>query len=135
MSFVKEFKDFALKGNLVDLAIGFVMGGAFAKVTSSFIDGMVMPMVGMLQGKDMSDWKKVLKPAELDATGKEVAAEIAVKYGKFITVCIEFLIVAFVMFLVIKAMNAAKKKEAEAAPAVPPVQETLLSEIRDLLKK
>ena len=137
MGFIKEFKEFALKGNLVDLAIGFVMGTAFAKVTSAFIDGMVMPAIGMIQGKDMSDWKMVLQPATLDATGKEIATEVAVKYGKFITVSIEFLIVALVMFLVIKAMNAAKKKEAAlpVAPPAPSKEEVLLGEIRDSLKK
>ncbi len=135
MGFVKEFKDFAMKGNLVDLAIGFVMGTAFAKVTSSFIDGMVMPMVGMIQGKDMSDWKTVLKPAGFDSTGKEITAEVAIKYGYFLTVTLEFIIVALVMFLVIKAMNKAKRKQEEAPAIVATKEEILLSEIRDLLKK
>lgn len=134
MSFVKEFKSFALRGNLIDMAIGFVMGTGFAKVTSAFIDGMVMPLVGMVQGKDLSDWKMILKASEMDASGKEIASEVAIKYGTFITVSIEFVIIAMVMFMVIKAINKAKKEE-EAAPATPPAQEVLLSEIRDLLKK
>jgi large conductance mechanosensitive channel len=132
MGMVKEFKEFALKGNLVDMAIAFVMGGAFGKVTSSFIDGMVMPLVSMLTGGvNFNDMKHVLKAAEGDN------AEVAVKYGSFITVAIEFLVIAFVMFLVIKAINKMKKKEAEApaAPPEPSSTDKLLSEIRDALKK
>ncbi len=137
MGMVKEFKEFALKGNLVDLAVGFVMGAAFTKITTAFIGGMIMPLVGMIQGKDLNDWKLVLKPAEVGVDGKEAVAEVAVKYGTFITVTIEFLIVAFVMFMLIKALNKMKKKEAEApaAPPEPSAQEKLLMEIRDSLKK
>jgi large conductance mechanosensitive channel len=137
MSFVKEFKEFAMKGNLVDLAVGFVMGAAFTKITTAFINGMVMPLVGMIQGKDFNEWKWVLKAAQVGEDGKETAAEVAVKYGTFITVTIEFVIVAFVMFMLIKAINKMKKKEEEApsAPAEPTVQEALLMEIRDALKK
>jgi large conductance mechanosensitive channel len=139
MGFLKEFKDFAMRGNLVDLAVGFVMGAAFGKVTNAFINGVVMPVVGLIQGKDLSEWKLVLKPAETGADGKEIA-EVAIQYGNFISVTVEFIIVAFVMFLVIKGMNAAKKKEAEApapvpAPPDPTNEEKLLAEIRDLLKK
>jgi large conductance mechanosensitive channel len=137
MGMIKEFKEFALKGNLVDMAIAFVIGGAFGKVVSAFIDGMVMPAVGMLTGGvNFNDMKIVLKEAGKDAAGKDIA-EVAVKYGSFITIAIEFLIVAFVMFMVIKAMNAAKKKEAEvpAEPAAPTATESLLAEIRDALKK
>lgn len=125
---LKEFKEFALKGNLVDIAVGFVMGAAFAKVTGAFIDGVVMPCVGLIQGKDLSQWKWVLKQAEGDN------AEVAIQYGTFISVAIEFTIIAFVMFLVIKGMNSIKKNEA-AAPPTPTQEETLLTEIRDLLKK
>ncbi len=135
MGFVSEFKEFALKGNLVDLAVAFVMGAAFNKVTSAFIDGMVMPIVGMIQGKDFSEWKFTLKEATTDESGKVIEA-VAVKYGAFITVVVEFLIVAFVMFVVIKAINTAKRKE-EAAPAAAPAptkEEILLTEIRDALK-
>ncbi len=133
MGMMKEFKEFALKGNLVDMAIAFVMGGAFGKVTSAFIDGMVMPVVGMLTGGvDFNDMKKVLKAA--DAEGK---GEVAIKYGAFITVAIEFLVVAFVMFMVIKAINKMKKKEAEAsaAPTEPSSTDKLLAEIRDAVRK
>jgi large conductance mechanosensitive channel len=143
MGMLKEFKEFALKGNLVDMAIAFVMGGAFGKVTAAFIDGLVMPLVGMIQGKDFNNLYIGLNEASKQAavTGlplakaKEVGPVFA--YGEFITVAIQFLIVAFVMFMVIKAMNAAKKKQ-EAAPAAPPAPtatETLLAEIRDALKK
>ena len=136
MGFVKEFKEFAVKGNLVDLAVGFVMGAAFTKVTSAFIQGMVMPLIGLIQGKDLSEWKWVVKPASVDASGAEVA-EVSVKYGTFISSIIEFIVVAFVMFLVIKAINAMKRKqeEAPAAPPEPSSTDKLLIEIRDQLKK
>ena len=136
MGFVKESKEFAVKGNLVDLAVGFVMGAAFTKVTSAFIQGMVMPLIGLIQGKDLSEWKWVVKPASVDASGAEVA-EVSVKYGTFISSIIEFIVVAFVMFLVIKAINAMKRKqeEAPAAPPEPSSTDKLLIEIRDQLKK
>lgn len=142
MGMLKEFKEFAMKGNLVDMAVAFVMGGAFGKVTSSFIDGMVMPLVGQLTGGvDFNDMKKVLTPAVAevkDASGAVVTpavTEVAVKYGTFITVTIEFLVVAFVMFMVIKAINKMKKAEPAPAPAGPSNEEKLLMEIRDALKK
>lgn len=141
---LKEFKEFAIKGNLVDTAIAFVMGAAFGKIVSAFVDGMVMPLVGMLTGGvDFSKLEYTLKDkidAVKDAAGKVTTPEVAavtVKYGAFITVVIDFTIVAFVMFLVIKAINKMKKKEAEAptAPPAPSATETLLAEIRDALKK
>ncbi len=135
---LKEFKEFALKGNLVDMAIAFVMGAAFGKVTSAFIDGVVMPIIGQITtGVDFNNMKKVLTPEVKDAAGKVVTPEVAIKYGTFITVCIEFIVVAFVMFLVIKAINKMKKKqeEAPAAPPEPSATEKLLAEIRDSLKK
>lgn len=137
MGMIKEFKEFAVKGNLVDMAIAFVMGAAFTKLTSAFIDGMVMPAVGMLTGGvNFDDKVLTLKEATKDAAGKDVAA-VAIKYGHFITVAVEFIIVAFVMFMVIKAINKMKKKEAEApaAPAEPSSTDKLLIEIRDSLKK
>ncbi len=137
MGMMKEFKEFAMKGNLVDMAIAFVMGGAFGKVVSAFIDGMVMPAVGMLTGGvNFDDKVVVLKEASKDEAGKEIAA-VVVKYGHFITVAVEFTIIAFVMFMVIKAINKMKKKEAEApaAPAEPSSTDKLLAEIRDALKK
>lgn len=136
MSMIKEFKEFAIKGNLVDLAVGFVMGAAFTKVTSAFIDGMVMPLIGMIQGKDLSQWKTVLKVASKGADGKEIP-EVAIKYGTFLSVAIEFIIVAFVMFLVIKAINKMKKKQELiiVVAAEPSSTDKLLIEIRDALKK
>jgi large conductance mechanosensitive channel len=140
MGFIKEFKEFAINGNLVDLAVAVVIGGAFGKVVSSFIDGMVMPAIGMLTGGvDFNDMKKVLKEGVAEsknADGSVIAAvpEVAIKYGTFITVAIEFLVVAFVVFMIIKAMNSMKKKQEEA-PAGPSSTDALLMEIRDALKK
>ena len=118
MGMLKEFKDFAMKGNLIDLAVGFVMGAAFTAVTTSFINGIVMPLVSLIAGKDFSAWKVVLRKAEMDAAGVATKPEIAIMYGTFISAAIYFIIVAFVMFIVIKAINSMKKKEAEA-PAAP----------------
>lgn len=132
---LKEFKEFALKGNLVDMAIAFVMGGAFGKVVSAFVEKMFAPIIGLLMGGiDLADKKFVVKDAVLDAAGKETAPAVAIEWGLFVTALIDFIIVAFVMFMIIKAMNKMKKPEPEAAPAGPS-QEQLLAEIRDLLKK
>ena len=132
----KEFKEFAMKGNLIDMAVGLVIGAAFGAVTSAFIDGMFMPLVGQIfQMGDLAQAKYVLSPEVKDAAGKVLTAESAVKYGSFISNVINFIIVAFVMFMIIKAMNKMKKAEAAAPPAAPPAQEVLLAEIRDLLKK
>lgn len=138
MGVFKEFKEFAMKGNLVDMAVAFVMGAAFGKIVSAFINGLVMPVIGVLTtGIDFKDMKIVLAEAQLDAAGKVIKPEAALMYGDFITVFIDFLIVAFVMFLVVKAMNKAKKKQEQepTAPPVPTKDQELLSEIRDLLKK
>ena len=144
MGFIKEFKDFAMRGNLIDFAVGVVVGGAFGKVTSSFVDGMVMPVVGkIIGGADFSELKYKIQDGGkevMDAAGNittKAVPEVFIKYGEFITSIIDFMVVAFVMFLVIKAMNKMKEKEAEtpAAPPAPTKEETLLTEIRDLLKK
>jgi large conductance mechanosensitive channel len=124
MGLVKEFKDFIMKGNVVDLAIAVIIGGAFGAIVNSLIADVITPLL--------------LNPA-LDAAGvKDIAALTwgAVKYGNFLSAIISFLVIAFVLFLIIKGMNAAKRKqvEAPAAPAAPPAQEVLLAEIRDLLK-
>ncbi|MBL0181400.1 MAG: large conductance mechanosensitive channel protein MscL [Chitinophagaceae bacterium] len=140
MGFMKEFKDFAMKGNLVDIAVAFVMGGAFGKVVTSFTEGIVAPLIGMIGGADLSKNVFVLKKAITevkDASGAvitEGAAEVALKWGDFVTAIINFIIVAFVMFLVIKAINSMKKKQEEA-PAGPSSTDALLMEIRDALKK
>ncbi len=138
MSMIKEFKEFAMKGNLVDMAIAFVMGAAFAKVVSGFIDGMVMPVLGKLvAGVDFASLKYILSEAQIDASGKVIAAEASIKYGEFITIIIDFILVAVVMFMIIKAINKMKKKQAEipATPPEPTEDQVLLREIRDLLKK
>jgi large conductance mechanosensitive channel len=142
MSMLKEFKEFAMRGNLVDTAVAFVMGGAFGKVISGFVDGMVMPLVGLLtSGVDFSEQKYVIQQAVAevkDAAGTVVTpavTEISVKYGAFITTIIDFTIVAFAIFMVVKAMNKMKKAEPAPAPAGPTNEEKLLMEIRDALKK
>lgn len=137
MGFIKEFRDFAMKGNLVDIAVAFVMGGAFGKVVTSLTEGIVAPLIGMIGGADLSKNAWILKEEVKDAAGKVTAEAVTVKYGDFLTAIINFLIVAFVMFLVIKGINAMKKKEAEAPapPAEPSSTDKLLMEIRDSLKK
>jgi large conductance mechanosensitive channel len=140
MSMLKEFREFALKGSVVDLAVGVIIGAAFGAIVSSLVDDIVMPPIGLaLAGIDFSSLKLVLHPATA-AAGTEgqpgyVAAtpETAVNYGKFINAAIKFIIVAFVLFFIIKAMNAMKRKQA-AAPVEPPADVKLLTEIRDLLK-
>ena len=135
MGMLKEFKDFAMKGNLVDIAVGFVMGAAFKSVVTSFTGGIVSPLIGLIFNADLKDLKWIVKDGIADEAGK-VAGEVAVLYGDFLTNVIDFIIVAFVMFMLIKAINKTKKKE-EPAPEAPkgPSQEDLLGEIRDLLKK
>lgn len=141
---LKEFKEFAMKGNLVDIAVAFVMGASFGKIVTSFVDGIVMPLIGMLTGGvNFNDKVLVLKdaiPAVKDAAGKVVTpavAEVAVKYGAFITNLFDFLIVAFSVFLAIKAINKLKKEAPPAPPVAPEPSNTekLLTEIRDVLKK
>lgn len=141
MALIKEFKDFAMRGNLVDVAVAFVMGAAFGKIVSSFVDGIVMPLVGMLTGGvDFSEKTYVLKEGVAEVTSGDgtvipAIAEVSIKYGVFITNLIDFLVVAFAVFMVIKGINSMKKKEAAAAPAGPSNEEKLLMEIRDSLKK
>ncbi|MGC4035673.1 MAG: large conductance mechanosensitive channel protein MscL [Chitinophagaceae bacterium] len=139
---LKEFKEFAMKGNLVDIAVAFVMGGAFGKVVTSFTEGLVAPLIGLLTGnEDFSQKKIVLHQAVAevkDASGTvttPAAAEVALKWGSFLTAVIDFIIVAFVMFLIIKAINSMKKKEVPPPPAATPEDIVLLREIRDSLKK
>ncbi|WP_082703892.1 large-conductance mechanosensitive channel protein MscL [Lutibacter profundi] len=132
---LNEFKKFAIKGNLVDIAVGFVMGAAFKSVVTSFTGGVVSPLIGLIFNSDFKDLKYVVKDGVADEAGK-VVGEVAVLYGDFITNVIDFIIVAFVMFMIIKGINKMKKKE-EPAPEAPkgPSQEDLLTEIRDLLSK
>jgi large conductance mechanosensitive channel len=129
MSFFSEFKTFAMKGNVVDMATGVVIGAAFGKIVASLVEGVIMPPIGLLVGGiDFSAIKTVIKAAGADGKG-----EVAIMWGSFLNTVISFAIVAFAIFLVIKAMNRMIKKE-EAAPAAPPADVVLLTEIRDLLK-
>jgi large conductance mechanosensitive channel len=132
MAIVKEFKEFAMRGNVVDLAVGVIIGAAFGKIVTSLVADIIMPPIGMVTGGiDFKDLKYVLKPA-VDKT-----PETAISYGLFINNVIDFVIVAFCIFLIIKGINSLKKKEeaAPAAPAEPTKEELLLTEIRDLLAK
>ncbi len=138
--FIAEFKEFAMKGNVVDMAIGVVIGGAFGKITTSLVNDVIMPLISRITGGvDFSAWKWVLKAAETAADGTEIP-EIAVNYGNFIAVVLDFLIIALVLFMVVKAINKLRSIRStmpeepveEAAPA--PTSEELLTEIRDLLK-
>jgi large conductance mechanosensitive channel len=130
MSFFGEFKTFAMKGNVVDMATGIVIGAAFGKIVSSLVEGVIMPPIGLLIGGiDFSSIKTVIKAAGADGKG-----EVAIMWGSFLNTVITFIIIAFAIFLVIKLMNRLMQKQ-EAAPAAPPAQEVLLTEIRDLLKQ
>ena len=139
--FFEEFKAFAMRGNVIDMAVGVVIGGAFGKITTSIVNDIIMPLVSILTGGiDFSDWKLVLKEAVLDETGAEVAAAISVNFGSLISVIVDFIIIAFAIFCMIKVLNKMKRKqeEAPAAPPAPPepsAEEKLLTEIRDLLKE
>jgi len=136
MGMMKEFKAFAMRGNVVDMAVGIVIGGAFGKIISSLVKDVIMPPIGMaMGGVDFSQLQIVLKEAVMEG-GEVVAEAVTMNYGMFINTIIEFIIIAFAIFMVIKAMNSAKKKEEEApAPDPGPTEMDLLGEIRDLLKK
>ncbi len=143
MGMIKEFKEFAVKGNMLDMAVGIIIGGAFGKIITSLVNDVLMPPLGMLLGKvDFTNLKAILqKGQEAVMEGatvvKPAVSEVSLNYGMFIQNIIDFLIVAFCIFMVIKAMNRLKKKE-EVAPAAPPPpsdEVVLLKEIRDLLKK
>jgi large conductance mechanosensitive channel len=132
---LKEFKEFAMKGSLLDIAVGFVMGAAFKSVVTSFTAGIISPLIGLVLKSDLKDLKWIVKEGVADADGN-IEGMVAVLYGEFITNVIDFIIVAFVMFLIVKAVNQLKRKEEEApAPPAGPSQEDLLTEIRDLLAK
>ena len=137
MSMLKEFREFALKGSVVDLAVGLIIGTAFGAIVKSLVDDIIMPPIGLILGNvDFSELKYVMQTASVLPDGTE-KAEVAIRYGVFLNVIITFIIVAFAMFMVIKAMNTLKRKQ-EAAPVPPPEtppQEKLLTEIRDLLAK
>lgn len=136
MGMISEFKQFAMRGNVIDLAVGVVIGGAFGKIVGTLVDKVLMPPIGMLiGGVDFSHWVITLKAASIDTLGKEVPA-VAIGIGEFLNAVIQFLIVAFAIFMVVKAINASQRKqeEAPAAPAPPSDEVKLLTEIRDALK-
>ena len=137
MGMMTEFRDFAMRGNVIDLAVGVVIGGAFGKIVSALVDKVIMPPIGLLiGGVDFSKLAITLKAATVDAAGKEVPA-VVLGYGGFINALIQFLIVAFAIFMVVKGINKMHKKPAEApaAPAEPAEEVLLLREIRDSLRK
>lgn len=143
MGFIKEFQEFAVKGNVMDMAVGVIIGGAFGKIVASLVNDIIMPPLGLITGNGFTDLKLVLKPATAaitDASGNVVTpevAEVALNYGNFIQNTVDFIIIAFVIFLLIKGMNSLRKKEepAPAASAEDPADIALLKEIRDELKK
>lgn len=138
--FVAEFKTFIARGNVMDMAVGVIIGGAFGKISTSLVNDIIMPLISMLTGGvDFSGWKIVLKEAVLNAAGEVEAAEVAVNYGTFLATILDFLIIALAVFCVIKAINSFHRKQEEApaeppAPPAPSNEEVLLTEIRDLLK-
>lgn len=138
---LKEFKAFAMKGNLVDIAVAFVMGAAFNTVVTKFTSGIVSPIIGMIFDTDFNKLKYVLKEGVAETTNADgvvtaAVEEVAIKYGEFLTATIDFIIVAFVMFMLVRGITKMKKKEEETAPAPKgPSTEDLLGEIRDLLAK
>lgn len=133
MSMLSEFKAFAMRGSVIDLAVGVVIGGAFGKIVTSLVDQIIMPPIGWLTGGvDFSALKWVLKPADLSDPAHKVA-EVAIQYGAFINTMIQFIIIAAAIFMVIKGINTLSRKQAET-PAAPPADVALLTEIRDLLK-
>jgi large conductance mechanosensitive channel len=137
MGFIKEFKEFAVKGNVVDLAVAVIIGGAFGKIVASFVSDVLMPPIGLfLGGVNFKDLNIVLQEALVNEAGEEISA-ITINYGMFFQNVVDFVIIALVIFMAIRAINNMKKKEEEA-PAPPPgptASEKLLEEIRDLLKK
>ncbi|MCR6504678.1 MULTISPECIES: large-conductance mechanosensitive channel protein MscL [Bacteroides] len=140
-SFLQEFKAFAMKGNVIDMAVGVIIGGAFGKIVSSIVADVIMPPIGLLVGGvNFTDLKWVLKPAVLE-DGKEVVAAVTLNYGNFLQVTFDFLIIAFSIFMFIKLLTKLTEKKKEEAPAAPPAppapsrEEVLLTEIRDLLKE
>ena len=136
MGLLSEFKTFAMRGNVVDLAVGVVIGAAFGKIVSSLVDGIIMPLVGMaLGGVDLSERAVVLKPQVVDAAGTVVDPGVSVLWGAFLQTALDFVIVAFAIFVFVKAINSLRRDAAvEPAPPAPTAEEKLLTEIRDLLR-
>ena len=141
MGFLKEFKEFAVKGNVMDMAVGVIIGGAFGKIVTSVVNDIIMPPVGLLiGGVDFSDMKLTMKEAVLNAAGEVVTPAVTWNYGAFIQQVVDFAILAFCVFILVKAINSLNKKKEAPAPAPAPEpepskEELLLTEIRDLLKE
>ncbi|WP_375559619.1 large-conductance mechanosensitive channel protein MscL [Bernardetia sp. OM2101] len=138
MGFIKEFKDFSVKGNVIDLAVGVIIGGAFGKIVTSLVNDIIMPPIGVLTGGiDFANLKFVLKDAVLDKAGKVIEEAVSINYGNFINIIIQFLIIALCIFTVVKAFNSLKKKSEDTENTETPTPQDilLLTEIRDLLKK
>ncbi len=139
--FIDEFKQFIARGNVMDMAVGVIIGGAFGKISTSLVNDVIMPLISMLIGGiDFSAWKLVLKEAVLDTSGAEISPAVSVNYGSFLAAILDFLIIAFAIFCLIKAINSMHRKKEEApeeepAPPEPSAEEKLLAEIRDLLKE
>ncbi len=136
--FIQEFKEFALKGNVMDMAVGIIIGGAFGKIVSSLVNDIIMPPIGLITGSSFEDAKVVLRAAEVDTTTGETLKEaITLNWGSFVQTTVDFFIIALCIFLLIKAMNSLRKKKAEEpeAPAPTPEDIELLREIRDELKR
>lgn len=136
--FLSDFKEFAMKGNVVDMAVGVIIGGAFGKIVTSMVNDLIMPVVSLLTGGDgYKNLKYVITPAQNGADGTVVTEEVSVNYGMFIQNVVDFIIIAFCIFMAIRLIQKFKKKEEEApaAPPAPSKEEELLTEIRDLLKK
>jgi large conductance mechanosensitive channel len=137
MGFIQEFKTFAMRGNVLDMAVGIIIGGAFGKIVTSFVNDVIMPPIGLLLGNaDFSNLSITLKQSVVE-NGQEIVPAVILRYGVFINTVIDFIIVAFAIFLMIKAVNRLQRKKVEppVAPPEPSKEEQLLTEIRDLLKK
>lgn len=138
MSFLKEFKTFAMRGNMVDMAVGIIVGGAFGKIVSSLVSDIIMPPIGLLiGGVNFENLKLVLKQAHTDTSTGQVTEAVSINYGNFIDTALDFIIIAFSIFLIVKLINSIKRKEiSQPAPTPAPTkEEQLLTEIRDLLKE
>lgn len=139
MSFIKEFKEFAVKGNVIDMAVGIIIGAAFGKIISSVVSDVIMPPIGlMINGVDFKDLSYVIKDAVLGPNKEVLTPAVIISYGKFIQTVIDFTIIAFAVFILVRILNSVKRKqEAAVVPSAPPAptkEEILLTEIRDLLK-
>ena len=138
MSFLKEFKTFAMRGNVMDMAVGVIIGGAFGKIVSSLVSDVIMPPLGVIIGGiNFTDLAFTLKKASIDAAGQAIPA-VTINYGNFIQTIFDFTIIAFAIFMMIKGINSIhnkKEKEVTATPPAPTKEEQLLTEIRDLLKE